>query len=179
MRILSLDLGTNTGWAVGQDGVLTDCGTWKLATAKEIALAGKNRMNRRLDPRVSELWKNLLKTQFSGPSLDWVVFEDVEFTTHRMQAQLWPTWRAVVWMFALMHHNVKVECLGVKKLKLFGANHGGATKEMMAAALVKQDPRFVMEKGLVKDMVSGTLLTDDAVDAIFLLKWAMKTFKNT
>lgn len=183
MRILSLDLGTNTGWAVGQDGKLVDCGTWKLATAKEIKVAGLTRMNRRLDPRIPALWGNLFMTEFSGHALDWIVFEDVQFSSSTQQTQLWSSFRGVVWTFASVHHAIKVECLPTGKLKLFGAGHGGATKEMMAAHLLTgSDPRFFLDATSSLVQFTGgngtKILDDNAVDAVHLLHWAMKTLKN-
>lgn len=179
MRILSLDLGTKTGWAIGQDGVLLDCGTWTLATTKEIALAGKSRMSRRLDPRVSALWKHLFKAQFSGPALDWIVFEDVQFSSTTYQTQLWSSFRTVVWLFALLHHGLKTECLGVQKLKQFATGHGGATKEMMAKAMIRwADQRFLLDSTSPKVQLCGKILDDNAVDSVHLLYWAMKTLKN-
>lgn len=183
MRVLALDLGTATGWAVGQDGKLIDCGTWKLATPKEIALAGKSRMSRRLDPRIPALWVHLVQAQFAGPALDWVVFEDVQFSSTTMQTQLWASFRTVVWLFASMHHNVKTECLGVQKLKQFATGHGGATKEMMSAHLITgADPRFFLDAKSAMPQFHGPdgtkILDDNAVDAVHLLKWSMKTLKN-
>ncbi len=170
MKILALDLGTKTGWALGVDGKLVDCGTKVLATAKDIKTAGLTRMNRRLDPRVTNLWDFLLT--FDG--LDWIVWEDVLFSSTTMQTQLWSSFRTTLWLFA--HRYVKqTECLPVQRLKQFATGHGGATKEMMAEALVRQDPQFSFSGDVVRYSRTGISLTDDSVDAIHLLKWAQKT----
>lgn len=178
--MLALDLGTNTGWAIGQDGKLLECGTWKLATAKEIALAGKNRMSRRLDLRIPRLWQYLLNEHALAP-IDWVVFEDVEFLSTRLAAHLWASFRTAVWIFASASR-VQIECLGVQKLKQFATGHGGATKEMMVAALVRQHPEDfrVDSAGNVHYFAHGKddFVDDNCADAVHLLKWSMKTLKH-
>lgn len=177
MRILSLDLATKTGWAVSQDGVIADCGTWALASPKEITAAAKLRLDRRLDQRVPVLWHKLIAEQVRSP-IDWLVWEDVQFSSSTMQTQLWSSLRTVCWLFATMN-GIRTECLGVSKLKSFGAGHGGATKDMMAHALAKQMPeRFTFCPGACVRENSGKILDDNCVDAIHLLKWAVQTLKT-
>lgn len=177
MRILSLDLGTKTGWAVGDSEKLIDCGTWPLATAKEIKIAGLTRMNRRLDPRIPMLWGYLHNQHLNAP-LDWVVFEDVQFSSTTMQTQLWSSFRTVTWLFASINR-VQIECLPVGKLKIFATNYGAATKEMMSKYLLTgEDPRFFLDSRTKSVQFNDKILDDNAVDAVHLLKWAMKTFRN-
>lgn len=177
MRILALDLATKTGWAVSQDGVLADCGTWMLSKPKEIAYAARLRMDRRLDPRIPALWDRL-DDLYRRQLLDWIVWEDVQFQSTTMQCQLWSSFRTVCWLFAATNR-IQTECLGVQKLKQFGAGHGGATKEMMAKALARKMPEAFSCAGtaMVFDRTTGNILDDNAVDAVHLLNWAIKTLK--
>jgi len=177
MRILALDLATKTGWAVGQDGKLSDAGMWTLAAPKEITAAGKLRMDRRLDPRVPVLWHKLIAEHLRAP-LDWIVWEDVQFQSTTMQCQLWSSFRTTCWLFAAVNR-IKTDCLGVQKLKLFGAGHGGATKEMMAKALARKKPELFSYAGkaTVEDRITGNILDDNGCDAAHLLLWAMNTIK--
>lgn len=178
MNLLALDLGTKTGWALSRNGAVT-AGTWVLATPKEITKAKKLRLDRRGDPRFFALLHHLNAALFSSdspaPRLDFVVFEDVEFAKSRMQAHLWASWRAAVWgTFGLK--GVPIDCLATGKLKLFATGSGGADKDRMARALTL-DPRYALDKGGIRDTLTGDLLDDNAVDALHLLHWAMKTFK--
>lgn len=155
MKILALDLGTNTGWAQSELGV----GTWKLATTKEIALWGKNRMRRRCDPRVVRLEKEVARMACIS---DIVVFEDVQFSSSTYQTQLWASFRGAVWL-TCNRLNVMVECVPTGTLKLFATGHGAATKEMMMAAANRAEPgKFIG-------------MDDNAVDAYWILKWADKS----
>ena len=177
MNILSLDLGSKTGWALSCAGAIT-AGTWTLATPAEITKAKKFRLDRRGDPRFFALLHHLSAVyafRYGDEPLDWVVFEDVEFCKSRMQAHLWATWRAAVWgTFGLK--GVPIDCLATGKLKSFATGNGGADKDQMARALTL-DPRYALDKGGVRDTLTSDLLDDNAVDALHLLHWAMKTFK--
>lgn len=183
MRILALDLGTNIGWAIGEGSSSElnplSAGTYVLAKDKEITAFRKLRMDRRLDPRAPALY-SFLK---SHGKPDWIVFEDVLFASTSGQAHLWATWRAVVWIYAA-ENGIRTECLNTTTLKLVSTGHGGASKEAMGRALVRIDNRFFfIAKGAVAFRPAGgensQNLTDDAVDAVHLLKWAQKTLANT
>lgn len=173
MVILSLDLGTKTGWALSSAGAITS-GTYTLASAKEIKDAANNRLNRRCDPRFLRLCRFICSI-VDKHNPDWIVFEDVEFCKSRMQAHLWASWRAAVWMQGLCGR--KIDCLATGKLKSFATGNGGADKDMMARALTL-DPRYILHPGGVRDLQTGALLGDDAVDALHLLLWAVKTFQG-
>lgn len=172
MNLLALDLGTKTGWALSAKGIVT-AGTWILATPKEITYAKKLRLDRRCDPRFLRLLHNL-KCLTATTKLDWALFEDVEFCKSRCQAHLWATWRAAVW--ALAQEGIKIDCLATGKLKQFATGNGGADKDRMARALTL-DPRYTLDSGGIRDNLTGDLLDDNAVDALHLLHWAIKTFK--
>jgi Holliday junction resolvasome RuvABC endonuclease subunit len=158
VKILALDLGTHLGLAHNfHEGQIT-AESHDLATAKEITTWGKQRWDRRNDPRIQRLFYLLAAI---SPVPEIVVFEDVCFSTFTKQTQLWASYRTVVWL--VFGQKAILECVPVSTLKKFATGHGGATKEMMASALYREHPDF--EK-------SG--FSDDAVDAIFLLKWATK-----
>ena len=158
MNILALDLGTNTGFAHTEG----ENGTWKLATTKEIALWGKNRMRRRSDPRVTRLATEIARLACIS---DIVVFEDVQFSSSTYQTQLWASFRGAVWL-TCDRMKVMVECVPTGTLKLFATGHGAATKEMMLAAANRAEPgKFIG-------------MDDNAVDAYWILKWAEKSLSR-
>jgi len=179
MNILSLDLGTTTGWAFRRDGKLR-AGSILLATEKALAIQRKVRGDRRGDARIQALWEFMEDTEESVGAFDALVFEDVRFIRSTAQGQLWPSLRTVVWLYGYMHERV-VECLDTGKLKIFATGYGAATKEMMAAALAKGYPELVTvrTKGTVLTLIdTDTILDDNAVDATHLLLWAEKILKK-
>lgn len=161
MRILALDLGTKTGWAVGDESGVR-AGTWALMKPAEITAQAKIRFDRRLDARIPRLHERI-RTLLLDEPFDWIVFEDVLFSSTTLQAHLWASLRATVWLTAHLQR-VRVECVNTASLKKFATGHGGATKEMMEAWLNKKCP------GMIN-------LDDNAVDAVHLLLWAQKTLK--
>jgi Holliday junction resolvasome RuvABC endonuclease subunit len=174
MDILALDLGTKTGWATasGSTNNIVQAGTWELAIAKDLKYAKKLRMDRRLDIRASRLAHHL-QTFHANNRLDWIFFEDVRFAHSQAQAHLWASFRGVVWAFA-HQHSIEIDCLDTGKLKKFATGNGGAQKPDMAVALVRTYPgSYRAENGLVRDLKTGTLLDDNAVDALHLLDWAL------
>lgn len=170
MKILALDLGQHTGWAAGVSGAITSLGTehWVLPKA-----ATQQRMDRRCDPRFLRFHDWLFNAQFQN-KFDWIVFEDVQFAQYRMQAHLWASWRSAVWLMS--KHGAQIDCVPTNVLKQF-AGSGNADKEFMARALVRADSRFTLDGKRVRDNVGGVLIDDNAVDAVWLLKWAQKTFR--
>lgn len=162
MKILALDLGTHTGVAHNFNGEL-EATTYTLATAKEITAWGKKRMTRRCDPRMQRLYKIL--SEFPTPDI--VVFEDVEFSSHTKQTQLWASFRATAWL--ALGNKCYIECVPVQTLKMFALGYGGplADKDAMAAALYRQQPELKKMK-----------LDDNAVDAIWLFSWAVQNLSR-
>jgi len=171
VKILALDLGTFTGFAYGEINSPVAhlvAGTLELATPKEITRMGKDRRSRTDDWRIGRFYKWLLKMgKLFHP--DVVIWEDVRFSSYTFQTQLWASFRTTVWI--AMHQIGEplpyLECVDVQTLKIFATGHGGATKVMMATALYKQHPEL-------KEKCLG----DDAVDAIFLFKWAEKNLSR-
>jgi Holliday junction resolvasome RuvABC endonuclease subunit len=169
MKILALDLGTKTGWAWGSTESTLVSGTWTLATALQIRSWGKSRLNRRLDPRVILLMQKMgdlmHADSFTPPDL--VIFEDVQFASYTLQVQLWASLRAAVWISCYNNGVPLVDCVPVGTLKKFATGHGGATKEMMAAALYRKYPDWE-KKGC----------DDNGVDAIWLWHWAREHIRK-
>lgn len=154
MKILALDLGTKTGVAVNY-GALPGATTLKLATPTEVMLWGKHRLTRRCDPRVTRLYENLRGVE----PPDVVVFEDVEFSTYTKQTQLWASFRTAVWI-AFDDGRTRIECVPVTTLKKFATGKGTADKAAMRKAMFTQFPQTRPD------------LDDNAIDALWVLKWA-------
>lgn len=164
--ILALDLGTKTGYCYGTATNKLTCGTWQLATPKEVRQWGKERLTRRCDPRVARLWNELDRL----PRPDVVVFEDVEFASYTKQVQLWASLRAAVWLSfggydGCGWSGVLVECVPVATLKKFATGAGNADKTGMA--------RAASRLGLT---VKG--LDDNAIDALHLWRWAERNLSR-
>jgi hypothetical protein len=169
MKILALDLGTATGWAWGESSdSVPHAGTWALSAAKEVTQWGKQRITRRCDPRPIRLYKRLHdlceQKQFVP---DVLIFEDVEFSSYTKQCQLWASYRTAAWMFAHWTAISHVDCVPVGTLKLYATGFGGASKEQMATALFQVSPSL-------KD----ASLDDNAIDAIWLWKWAKENLQR-
>lgn len=165
MRILALDLANKTGWAHDCTGGLI-AGTFRLGTDKEIENWGKTRMNRRCDDRVCRLIKFIADLRPEA-----IVWEDVQFVKSTFQGQLWPSLRTAIWAYACSN-KVLVECVPVQTLKKFATGKGGATKEGMCRALASSDRRFSARGETVFDSETDLWLDDNAVDAIWLWRWA-------
>lgn len=177
-NVLALDLGTNTGFAGAGPGWGV-AGAWELATDRDLRLQKDQRMDRRLDIRVANFVQHL-RCIHSNRRLSWIVFEDVRFARSQAQAHLWASFRGALWAFA-NENGIKTDCLETGKLKIFATGSGAAKKDDMARALVRQDPQiYELRDGAVWLTRSNPaqLLTDDAVDAIFLLKWAAQLLKT-
>lgn len=170
MNVLALDLGTKTGWALLEGGRIT-AGTWILGTPAEISSASKLRLDRRCDPRFLRLLHNL-KCMTDLVKLDWVLFEDVQFSKGLMQAHLWASWRAAVWSLVDRENQIQIDCLATGKLKQFATGSGAADKDAMARALAR-DPRYKLDKGGVYDTLTRGRLDDNAIDAMHLLRWGI------
>lgn len=157
MNILALDLGTKTGYARTIPGsALIDAGTWRLAKPEEVTAWGKQRLDRRDDPRIHRLADLLMG---STPAPDVVIFEDVEFQTYTKQCQLWSSFRTVVWM--TFGGKALIECVPVSTLKKFATGFGNAQKLDMLLAAVRRGAT-----------VAG--LDDNAIDALWLYQWAQE-----
>lgn len=161
MKILALDLGTHTGFALEADDYPLACGTFELG--------GPARNNPSMDMRFFRLlgWIEGICTSFRP---DKIVYEDVQFVKSRLQAHLWATWRAAVWL-AAWKHNITVACCPTGTLKKFATGDGHADKIAMARALA-MNPRFIRVNDGVIDAVTKATLDDNAVDALHLLRWA-------
>jgi hypothetical protein len=157
-NIVALDLGTKTGFASGDPGFALPLrvGTWVLGKAKQLREQSKRGDDRNCDLRLAALMECL--DVFVEPG-SLVVFEDVQFASTTMQAHLWASLRAVVWMQC--RKQVIIRAVPVGTLKKFATGKGNATKEMMAASLYSAHSGFLLDN-----------LDDNAVDAIHLWFYA-------
>ncbi len=157
MNILALDLGTHTGYCHTTSlGGGFFAGTWILGDDKEIEKWRRTRTSRRRDPRILRLHEKL---QVVRPEPRIVVFEDVQFQTYTYQTQLWSSLRAAMWL--AFGDNVIFEGVPVGTLKKFATGYHMANKELMAKRLYGKFPEY-----------RNMELDDNAVDAIWLYKWA-------
>lgn len=177
MKILALDLGTCTGWAIREGSGRLGAGSQLLATEKQLSEQRKLRGDRRNDMRIRMLWE-FLEDMEESVGFDAIVFEDVQFVRSTAQAHLWASFRATIWLYAYLHEKI-TECLATGKLKIFATGAGSATKEMMAAWLAKSHPEIARFcDGALRLVDNDAILDDNAVDAIHLLLWAEKVLKN-
>jgi hypothetical protein len=175
---LALDLATLTGWAALIDGKRMG-GTWKLTTEKARKEAQAQNLDRRADPRFSELLAHLVDFEltYGQPKVIW--FEDVKFSTYTQQTQLWSSLRAAVWAYQFLCPETDIQCLDTTQLKLWGAQHGGATKSMMGAWLVRKHPDLYVknpassETCFVLEKATGAEVDDNQADAQHLLDYAL------
>lgn len=177
-HILALDLGCSTGIAHTDEGLPDGFAPFTIDWNKLVKMpdARKRRMDRRADPRVLRFFEYL---QSRVGLFDIVIFEDVQFSETTMQTQLWSSFRTAVWLSFGGRSDCFVDCVPVGSLKKFATGAGNATKTDMARALMRRFPeRFVKPpEGACKritlfDKLRNRPLTDDAVDATFLLLWA-------
>lgn len=152
--ILAIDIGTHCGYAYNRGDSATTAGTLHLATKDEVTAWGKERITRRKDPRVERLCDFLTNLG----TFDVIIFEDVEFMKYRLQTQLWSSLRAAIWLCGTAR---VFECLPVGTLKKFATGSGKASKELMA-----------------KFLAGDAKLDDNAVDAIWLWRWAELNLKR-
>lgn len=171
--ILALDLGTTTGWAYRDASGKVTAGSWLLQDEAARKKAAKVRLDRRLDPRVPALFRQInflwsdhkCDAGLRGLPIDFVVFEDVQFSRYTLQTQLWSSFRAAVWLFCYLH-NVETDCIDVMTLKKLATGSGAADKDFMVRTATKLFP--------------GILIVDDnCADALHLLQWATTITKKT
>lgn len=170
INALALDLGTSTGFTYNDpyDGIV--CGTWKLASAKEIKEWGQLRITRRRDPRVLRLF-DLVSALHERLRFNVIVFEDVQFASSTYQVQLWSSFRAAVWLACKAVTPIPYfDCVPVGTLKAFATGSGAATKTAMLAAAKR--------KKLLDDSAEFDDLDDNAIDALHLFDWAQKNLSR-
>ena len=179
MRTLTLDLGTKTGWTI-TDGSVLQSGTIKLASEEELQAQRVEGKERTLDIRFVRLLDFILGHIKIG-GINRIVFEDVQFASTQMQAQLWASLRAAIWA-AVNGTSIEVFCVPVGTLKVFATGSGSAKKPEMASAL------FNIEPTLYKLSPQGTLfrtegsevisIDDNEVDAIWLGRFNISVEKG-
>jgi hypothetical protein len=172
VKILAIDLGTHTGWCLGDAGKIPAYGTLTLAKPKEIKQFGPSRFARTDDPRIRRLWK-WVQELCTKEQPNVVIWEDVQFSTFTFQTQLWSSLRTALQLGARSAHDrvapMVFECVPVTTLKKFACT-GSAQKHDMRRALLKKHPEVDIKE-----------VDDNAIDAIWLFKWAeyflARTFK--
>lgn len=170
--ILSLDLGTHCGWAYREsDGIIT-AGVHLLQTDAETTAAGKLRRDRTLDARIPNLYSLLKRVWIMAPQkktvnspIDFLVFEDVQFSKFTLQTQLWGSLRAAVWLFC-HDYGIPRDCCPTGTLKLFAAGRGNASKPEMVQAATRLYPTVEFDE------------SEDAADALCLMAWAEHLLKR-
>lgn len=175
MNLLGLDLGTSTGYCYNTPNGGLQIGNYELATPEEITAFTKERLDRRCDPRVQNLFR-IVAGVMQSADIEAVVFEDVRFKAKGLaQAQLWPSFRTAVQLAARLNQRLQtIECVDTSALKKFACT-GSATKEQMAQAALAQHPEIfksyrLSKAGLYSEERQMTL-NDDAIDAFFAWKW--------
>ena len=166
MKTLTLDIGTDTGWVVMEDGLPLRSGTLHLATDDELELQRKEGRERTLDIRYSRIYA-FIKEQVQEGVVR-IVFEDVEFASTRMQAQLWTSLRTAIWAAALLNPHISVFGVPVATLKQFAAGNGHVQKPEMARALVNLLPGSYQLDGERVRKLDGSPADHNEVDAIWL-----------
>jgi Holliday junction resolvasome RuvABC endonuclease subunit len=169
--ILALDLGTTTGWAYRDSKGVVTAGRWVLQKADTTAAAAKLRRDRTLDPRIPILYNTLKHfwcVHATNPP-DWpinfIVWEDVQFSRFTLQTQLWASFRTVVWLFC-HNHSIPRDCCPVGTLKKFATGCGRAHKDGMIEAATRLFPGVYF---------GGD---DNAADALCLLSWGIDLLKR-
>ncbi len=165
------------GWAINdtESGELS-AGTARLDSISGLARFKKTGDARHFDPRVSALLLVLDQLDVKLGGADTLVFEDVKFASSQAQAHLWASFRGAVWAWAVSKapRNIRISSLNTGTLKKFGTGHGNATKEMMAAALLRKLPAATVGPTADTVRMHSEILDDNAVDALHLLLWATK-----
>lgn len=152
MNALAIDIGTHCGYAYNR-GDEFHAGTWHLMSAKEVNTQAKVRLDRRKDARV----KRLCDLIHGLGTFDVIAFEDCEFSTYRLQQQLWAAFRSAIWLCGDAKH---FDCINVKTLKKF-AGARSSDKGAMARALIQRRPEL-WQPGY----------DDNAIDAVWIWIWA-------
>lgn len=182
MITLALDLGSTTGWAVGDRHGRFASGSVTHLNAKQLREQKKTSMERRCDGRVVALADWVGKTLVEW-KIERVVFEDVLFIQSLAQGQLWSSFRAAVWVQCMVDRGTPIEmhCLPVATIKKFFTGHGGAEKVHMAQALLdgRRGYRDEFHVGTNKkgdtdllERKSGRSVDDNEVDALAILAFA-------
>jgi hypothetical protein len=168
MKTLTLDLGTDTGWALMDGPEIVKSGTLHLASDAELEIQRREGKDRTLDVRFVRFYRFVGEHALGG--VHRIVFEDVGFASTRMQTQLWASLRCAIWMVALMHPELAIYAVPVGTLKQFGAGNVRAKKADMAKALANHSSRLYVSDGngtIIKP--NGNVADDDEVDALWLV----------
>jgi Holliday junction resolvasome RuvABC endonuclease subunit len=157
MRILALDQATACGYAVVEDGIVVESGTWQLSDKKR---TGESRGMRyvRLEKRLHDL--NLEFADNTKHSFDLIVHEQT-LLRGGAATELANGFKAIILKFAT-EIGVDVTCVHTTELKKFATGHGKAEKSEMIQACF--------------DLAMVRPADDNEADAILIGLWAWKNF---
>jgi hypothetical protein len=173
---LTLDLATQTGWALLKHGKMVDFGTLVLATVEETDEQKKSGADRTGDVRFSRLLDFIERQVRSGVKR--IVFEDVQFMLSSAQAQLWPSLRSAVWAVA-RSSSVEIQCVPSTTLKTFATGSASAKKSDMAEALARTDTSaYTWNPEALVLVRQGKELDHNQVDAIWLARYVAAVDKG-
>jgi len=191
VKILALDLGSKTGYALEANDYPLACGTLELS---------KKTISRTGDARVWSLYSWIIDLH-TVIGIDLLVWEDVQFQSAGCaQTQLWASLRTACWFASARSAEscgpevmgMELDCCPVQTLKKWATGSGGAKKDDMARHLCK-NPRFQLVERILKagknkgkpaplqvrDTVTRAILDDNAVDALHLLGWAKEKYATS
>lgn len=144
MKTLGLDLGSRTGWAICEGGIILASGFVDLVagsdssrrsvTIKKMSKAGGYSL-RDYDPRplsLAEFLNLMPMTHDLYANISRVAFEDVRFVQSLAQGQLWASLRGAVW---IAMRGAQFKAVEVGTLKKWATGKGDAQKEMMIQML--------------------------------------------
>jgi hypothetical protein len=174
MKILALDLGTKTGYAMRDSNGGFQSGTWLLSDPRRASI---KRAYGESDSRFRNLYHRLLQLM----PVTAIYYEDVQFASSQYQAQLWGGFRAIVTLFQT--ESTFIVGIPVGTLKKFVTGKGNSLKAGMAKSLLNQFPalyeaapdRLTLKKTnpiYVVDRAAQRPIDDNEVDAIHLLRLA-------
>lgn len=165
-KILALDLGTTTGFAMAGTGDTTLAGSVRLCEEKDRKQSHANGAGKGWDIRFGALFELVRRwlVAWEGETR-LVTWEDVQFVHSRDQIMLWTTLRAAVWganLDSILRSPATLLPVTVGELKRFATGQWSAGKEAMLRAAVHQGRA-----------PGEGLLDDNAIDAIHLLHFAV------
>lgn len=148
MKILALDIGTKTGWALASSGKISDGGS--------VSFKPKAPQKRPYRWRMFQDWLNRLHQQNGG--IDVIYYEDVFRHSSRDAGNVYGGFWAFLEHFCEQHDVVMIP-VAVPTIKKFWTGSGNAKKELMIAA--------ARDRGFHP-------IDDNHADALALLAYALR-----
>lgn len=151
MRILALDTGTTTGWAILHPDKHVASGTWGFKPA-----ADEN-----AGVRIYRFFHELQDIHRATP-IDLLAFEQPNGHSGTAAAHLYGEFLGIIHLFC-EEHEIQYEPISVQHIKQFATGRGNATKDEMIAAAQQRFPGLIIED-------------DNHADALHLLTLAADRF---